>query len=137
MWWIAGRITVGLSGNKKINRAKSSLPKRWRFFYAPKEVLSIWKSREIKKTVTIRSQCFLGCRFGSSFFMSLPAVWRWACISCSTRSSARKPSVGCVFWGASPLDKQRLQEYIGTFNRCFMLSVDKALAISLALGKED
>ena len=37
--------TVGLSGNKKINRAKSSLDNRWRFFYVQKEVLSIWKSK--------------------------------------------------------------------------------------------
>ena len=31
------------------------------------------------------------------------------------------------------LDKQCLQEYIGTFDRRFMLSVDKALAISIGL----
>lgn len=31
------------------------------------------------------------------------------------------------------IDKKRLQEYIGTFDRRLMLSVDKALAISVAL----
>lgn len=40
MWWIAGRITVGLSDNKKINQAKSSLDNRWRFFYQKLEQLS-------------------------------------------------------------------------------------------------
>lgn len=35
------------------------------------------------------------------------------------------------------LDKQRLQEYIGTFDGRFMLSVDKALAISIGLDKKD
>jgi mRNA interferase MazF len=35
------------------------------------------------------------------------------------------------------IDKQRLQEYIGTFDRRFMLSVDRALSISLALNKKD
>ena len=35
------------------------------------------------------------------------------------------------------LDKQRLQEYIGTFDRRLMLSVDKALAISIGLDKKD
>lgn len=31
------------------------------------------------------------------------------------------------------IDKKRLQEYVGTFDRHLMLSVDKALAISVAL----
>lgn len=31
------------------------------------------------------------------------------------------------------IDKKRLQEYVGTFDRRLMLSVDKALAISVAL----
>lgn len=31
------------------------------------------------------------------------------------------------------IDKKRLQEYIGTFDRRLMLSIDKALAISVAL----
>lgn len=35
------------------------------------------------------------------------------------------------------LDKQRLQEYLGTFDRRFMLSVDKALAISIGISKKD
>ena len=35
------------------------------------------------------------------------------------------------------IDKQRLQEYIGTFDRCFMLSIDKALVVSLDLNKRD
>ena len=35
------------------------------------------------------------------------------------------------------LDKQRLQEYIGTFDRRFMLSIDKALSISIGLNKKD
>ena len=33
------------------------------------------------------------------------------------------------------LDKQRLQEYIGTFDRRLMMSVDKALAISIGISK--
>ena len=35
------------------------------------------------------------------------------------------------------LDKQRLQEYIGTFDRRFMLLVDDALAISIGISKKD
>ena len=35
------------------------------------------------------------------------------------------------------LDKQRLQEYIGTFDRRLMLSVDNALAISIGISKKD
>ena len=35
------------------------------------------------------------------------------------------------------LDKQRLQEYIGTFDRRFMMSVNKALAISIGISKKD
>lgn len=35
------------------------------------------------------------------------------------------------------LDKQRLQEYIGTFDRHFMLLVDDALAISISISKKD
>lgn len=35
------------------------------------------------------------------------------------------------------LDKQRLQEYIGTFDRRLMLSVDSALAISIGISKKD
>ncbi len=35
------------------------------------------------------------------------------------------------------LDKQRLQEYIGTFDRRLMMSVDKALAISIGISKKD
>ena len=35
------------------------------------------------------------------------------------------------------LDKQRLQEYIGTFDRRFMISVNKALAISIGISKKD
>lgn len=35
------------------------------------------------------------------------------------------------------LDKQRLQEYIGTFDRRFMLLVDDALAISIGITKKD
>lgn len=33
--------------------------------------------------------------------------------------------------------KQRLQEYIGTFDRRFMLLVDDALAISIGISKKD
>lgn len=47
-----------------------------------------------KEILTIRSQCFLDCRFGGSFFLSLPAVWQWAYISCSARKSERKTLVG-------------------------------------------
>lgn len=35
------------------------------------------------------------------------------------------------------LDKQRLQEYIGTFDRRLMMLVDKALAISVGISKKD
>ncbi len=35
------------------------------------------------------------------------------------------------------LDKQRLQEYIGTFDRRLLLSVDNALAISIGISKKD
>lgn len=35
------------------------------------------------------------------------------------------------------LDKQRLQEYIGTFDRRLMMSVDKALTISIGISKKD
>jgi mRNA interferase MazF len=35
------------------------------------------------------------------------------------------------------LDKKRLQEYVGTFDRRLMLSVNKALAISVALDGGD
>lgn len=35
------------------------------------------------------------------------------------------------------LDKQRLQEYIGTFDRRLMMSVDKALPISIGVSKKD
>ena len=35
------------------------------------------------------------------------------------------------------LDKQRLQEYIGTFDGRLMMSVDKALAISIGISKKD
>ena len=35
------------------------------------------------------------------------------------------------------LDKQRLQEYIGTFDRRLMMLVDKALAISIGISKKD
>lgn len=35
------------------------------------------------------------------------------------------------------IDKQRLQEYIGTFDRRLMLSVDNALAISIGISKKD
>ncbi len=35
------------------------------------------------------------------------------------------------------LDKQRLQEHIGTFDRRFMLLVDDALAISIGITKKD
>lgn len=35
------------------------------------------------------------------------------------------------------LDKQRLQEYIGTFDRRLMMSVNKALAISIGISKKD
>lgn len=35
------------------------------------------------------------------------------------------------------LDKQRLQEYLGTFDGRFLISVDKALAISIGLQKKD
>ena len=35
------------------------------------------------------------------------------------------------------LDKQRLQEYIGTFDRRLMMSIDRALAISIGLRKKD
>ncbi len=34
------------------------------------------------------------------------------------------------------LDKQRLQEYIGTFDRRLMLSVDNALAISIGITRK-
>lgn len=33
------------------------------------------------------------------------------------------------------IDKQRLQEYLGTLDRRFLLAVDKALAISVALER--
>ena len=35
------------------------------------------------------------------------------------------------------LDKQRLQEYIGIFDRRFMLLADDALAISISISKKD
>ncbi len=35
------------------------------------------------------------------------------------------------------LDKQRLQEYIGTFDRRLMLLIDDALAISIGISKKD
>lgn len=35
------------------------------------------------------------------------------------------------------IDKKRLQEYVGTFDRRLMLSVDKALAISIGIAKKD
>lgn len=34
------------------------------------------------------------------------------------------------------LDKQRLQEYIGTFDRRLMLSVDNALAVSIGIARK-
>ena len=34
-------------------------------------------------------------------------------------------------------NKQRLQEYIGTFGRRFMRSADKALAIHIGISKKD
>ena len=35
--------------------------------------------------------------------LAMPAALRWACIFCSVAGLARKPSVGCVFWGLPPL----------------------------------
>lgn len=35
------------------------------------------------------------------------------------------------------IDKKRLQEYVGTFDRRLMLSVDKALAISIGIAKKN
>ncbi len=35
------------------------------------------------------------------------------------------------------IDKQRLREYLATLDRCFIDSVDKALAISIGLRKKD
>ena len=35
------------------------------------------------------------------------------------------------------IDKQRLQEYLGTLDRCFMDTVDAALVISIGIEKKD
>lgn len=35
------------------------------------------------------------------------------------------------------IDKQRLREYLGAIDRCFLDSADKALAISIGLRKKD
>lgn len=35
------------------------------------------------------------------------------------------------------IDKQRLREYLGALDRCFLDSADKALAISIGLRKKD
>lgn len=46
---------------------------------------------------------FSDCRCGSSFFLPVPAWWRWVSISCSNLMSARKPYRGCAFWEPHPL----------------------------------
>ena len=52
------------------------------------------------------------------------------------RAKAKLPT-HIIAKGYEYLDKQRLQEYIGTFDRRFMLLVDAALAISIGISKKD
>lgn len=59
-----------------------------------------------------------------------------AAITGMERAKAKLPT-HIIAKGYEYLDKQRLQEYIGTFDRRFMLLVDDALAISIGISKKD
>ncbi len=59
-----------------------------------------------------------------------------AAITGMERAKAKLPT-HIIAKGYEYLDKQRLQEYIGTFDRRFMLLVDAALAISIGISKKD
>ena len=62
-----------------------------------------WKSKSTEKSGITQKRCFSDCHCGSSFFLPVPAWWRWVSISCSSPMSARKPYRGCAFWEPHPL----------------------------------
>ena len=71
---------------------------------------------EVKINKEIRNymeSMFLDCPSDSSFFLSLPAAWRWVCISFSVHNLVRKTISWVYILGAFPFAAMGFIKYNG------------------------